>query len=99
MINKNFKIRTKIKTKNIIESSEKENRLEIHDNIFSNKIDVDQYIEWNSNSLARINFINYTFEILNLLRMFFGSCEVKNYKFNNLNFQKCQFLTCKFKNY
>lgn len=38
MINNNFQIWTKLKTKNIIENFEEDSRIKIHDHNFSNEI-------------------------------------------------------------
>ncbi len=65
--------------------SESENRLKISNQIFSNEIDLDQYIEWNA--LAGIIFVNCRFEELDLLGKVFGSCDFKDYKFNHVNFR------------
>ena len=70
---------------------ERENRLKISNQTFSNEIDLDQYIEWNA--LPGIIFVDCTFEELDLLGKIFGSC-----KFNNLSFRKCQFSNCNFEN-
>jgi len=82
--------------KNRIENFEEESRLKICNQTFTNKIDLDRYIEWNA--LARIIFIDCRFEGLELLGKVFGSCDFKDCKFNNFSFRKCQFSNCHIQN-
>lgn len=76
--------------------SERENRLKIRNQTFSNKIDLDIYVEWDA--LSEIIWVDCRFEDLDLLGTIFGSCNFKNCKFNNLSLRKCQFSNCIFQN-
>ena len=66
-----------------------ENCLKISNQIFSNEIDLDHYIEWNA--LSEIIWVDCRFKDLDLLGKIFGFCSFENCKFKNLSLRKCQF--------
>ena len=81
--------------------SERENRLKIRNRTFSNKIDLDIYVEWDA--LSEIIWVDCRFEDLNLLGTIFGSCNFKNCEFFKSDlyasdFRRCKLFQIKFKN-
>jgi uncharacterized protein YjbI with pentapeptide repeats len=74
--------------------SDDESRLMIRDQQFLNENSLAQYIEWDA--LARISFVNCTFEKVHLVRKVFGSCNFQNCTFNHFNARKGRFSTCCF---
>ena len=81
--------------------SESENRLKISNHIFSNQIDLDEYIKWNA--LSEIIWVDCRFEDLDLLGTIFGSCNFKNCEFLKSDlyasdFRRCELFQIKFKN-
>jgi uncharacterized protein YjbI with pentapeptide repeats len=78
--------------KSRIENFEEESRFKIRNQTFTNKIDLDQYIEWNA--LAGRIFVDCTFQELDLLGKVFGSCDFKNCQFTNCKFENCQIVNC-----
>ena len=72
-----------MKNNNNIEDFKEDTRLRICNQTFRNKIDLDQYVEWNA--LPGIIFINYRFQELELLGKVFGPCDFKDCNFNDLS--------------
>lgn len=71
-----------------------ESRLIIRNQQFLNEYSLAQYVEWDA--LARISFVNCTFEKTHLFGKVFGSCNFQNCTFNYFNTGKAKFSTCYF---
>jgi uncharacterized protein YjbI with pentapeptide repeats len=74
--------------------SQDESRLLIQNKHFPNASSFAQYIEWYA--LARISFINCSFENVSLSGIVFGSCSFQNCTFNNFYGRKATFSGCQF---
>jgi len=74
--------------------SDDESRLMIQNQHFLNQNSLAEYIE--CDALARISFVNCTFENIELGGTVFGSCRFQNCIFNNFNARKAKFSSCCF---
>lgn len=75
---------------------ERENRLKISNQQFSNETALNQYVEWDALSL--INFVDCRFEGIDFLGRIINFCNFKNSEFNDLSFRKCQFAKSRLEN-